>query len=259
MASRQVIAWGALALVISSFAPVARAADDDEEVQEVSDADLMYTAFRRWQGASPGDAIVERVVAKSKRDTDRDRKELKKRLKQLVWRDPFSEDRPVPVRIEDRLRLAARVDPSGQDAATLLERAEAMLARAEAARRKAEAARAEALAARRELAATRRACVDTSTDTARTSPPRTERVARRSTERERMHVAASRPGRSGRAERADLASSPPSAPAVAPPEPTPAATLPAGWPSRDPRGIIVVPIEKPVTVQVDASPGRRAR
>ena len=222
MGSRLVVAFITFGIVVSS-ARGARATESDLEDDSTSmgDVDLMYSAVRQWRGASPDEARIDHVLAKSKRESDHKRRALNKRLASLVWRDPFSDDpgRPIPVRREDRELIAARMDASPADA-------EAMLARAEAALARAKVLRAQAFAARAEARAVRRACVDPDAFAGRAQKPaRAARAMRSMPEAER------------------------SSPALT----IPTTTTPAAARSSDPRGIIVVPIESPIPVRAERS------
>jgi hypothetical protein len=235
MGPRLVVGFLAFGLIASSArGAYATESDLESDSTSVSDVDLMYSAVRQWRGASPDEARIDRVLAKSKRESDHKRRILNKRLASLVWRDPFSDDpdRPIPVRREDREMLAARMDRmdgiemSPENAAAMLARAEAALARARALRAKAEAVRAQAFAARAEARAAARACVDPAAFAGR----------------------AGKPSRAARSARAMVDHAPPASSAA-----IPATTTPAAARSADPRGIIVVPIESPVPIRSERS------
>ncbi len=220
--------------------------------EQRSDADLMYDAMRQWRGEPRDSAQVTRVLDESKRE-HRERKIAETKLKTMFFKDPFAEDptQLIPVRKVDRQLLATYevrhdIDRSvrGQEEVSRL-RSELAQARADAA-----AAHAEASRLRNELAHN-----DSSSGECVTSSPA----------RSRVH--GSRPIQSNDRVSSDWDDPAPvrhhhhkprtvaQATVIAPPPP-PAqpvtATPPAGWHSSDPRGIIVVPIEAPVSIKADA-------
>jgi hypothetical protein len=236
------------------LAQIAAAADAAGQPEEKTDADLMYEALKQqWRGQLPGSAAIDKVVAQSKSDADRDRHVLREKIRKLFWKDPFSENpqKLIPVRREDRDLLAShptatrtRSERGGDEASRL--RAEVAHLRSELAR--AEADRGECVASddgggvrlARHLGAShvRRAerveAMNSQSDTD------TPRPAHRRTQRTQLLTSVT--------------------PAAAPaPEDKTVALPPPGWRSSDPRGIIVVPISEPIPVQADSKPSRRSR
>jgi hypothetical protein len=126
-----------------------------------SDSELMYDAVTAWRGASANDAVIDRVLDRTRKDSAQKKTAMDKRLEALMWKDPFADDpaKPIPVRPEDRALLAARAEAARARSESATLRAEAALARAETALARAETARAEAFAARRQAVAARNACV----------------------------------------------------------------------------------------------------
>ena len=222
--------------------------------EEKTDADLMYAAMRQWRGEPRGSGAVDKALAQSKADIRHDRKALEERVHEMFWKDPFSSE-VVPVRKHDRDLLrdhAARAAHARDDAAAEeIERLRTDLAnvRAENARLRAELARAEEnlgdddAATSRHVQARRHEGSGHShrevglMEALNTAPP--------------VHHHHS--GSSRRQPPAPIPSAP-AEPVAPPPE---ANSAPAGWRSSDPRGIIVVPIETPVSIHAD-KPSARA-
>jgi hypothetical protein len=228
-----------------------------EAPQERTDADLMYEAMRQWRGEPRGSAQVAKVLAESKKE-HHDRKVAEAKLRTMFFKDPFAEDpnQLIPVRKIDRQLLAAYevrhdIDRSSRnpDEVSRL-RGELAQARADAA-----AARAEANRLRNQLAkgsdSSEGECMAMSSHTQsrvhgshpmqsndRVSSDWAEPVPVRRHRRKPHPVAT---------QTSVAAASPPPAPAE-----TVNATPPAGWHSSDPRGIIVVPIDTPVSIHADS-------
>jgi hypothetical protein len=222
-----------------------------------SDADLMYEAMRQWRSDPRGDAAVNKVIAESKKDHV-ERKQLEAKARTLFFKDPFAEDPNllIPVRKVDRMLLAnyeARHDiehsSRSSDEVSRL-RDQLAQARADAA-----AARAEASRLRNELA---RAGNDKSDGecVAMASHPSHVRVHGshpiQSNDRgPDFSDAAPVPVRHHHHAKPHAA--PEAVATTAPPAATEVpVTAPAGWQSSDPRGIIVVPIDTPVSIRADA-------
>jgi hypothetical protein len=237
------------------------AAAAEAEPQAPTDADLMYEAVRQWRGEPPGSATIDRVVAQSKREADRNRRALREKIHALFWKDPFADDpgRLIPVRKEDRDLLAAHPAPTrarrersdrASDRSTDGEvsrlRAELAAARADAAAARAEAEHAREETAHAEAMAARAECV---ADDGGAAVRRARRHgggggghAHHDAERvDALGAIATRSDRRRSSSSRTLATI---APAPPPAEPIVSAP-PPGWRSSDPRGIIVVPIETP--------------
>jgi len=220
--------------------------------EEKTDGDLMYEAMRQWRGEPRGSAAVSRVLAESERE-QKERKAAEAKLKTMFFKDPFAENPNVliPVRKIDRQLLAAyearhdidRSSASPEEVSHLRSqlaqaRADAAAARAEASRLRGELARggdstdgecvAGARAHSRVHGSRPLASIDHVSDWAEPAPER------------RHHRVKPRA-----ATAAPVAAAPP------PPVESVPATPPAGWQSSDPRGIIVVPIETPVSIHAD--------
>jgi hypothetical protein len=239
------------------------AASAEIPAQEKTDADLMYEAMRQWRGEPRGSAAVDKVLAQSKSDIRHERKELADRVRESFWKDPFSSE-VVPVRKEDRDLLhahaaraaRARGEANADEVARL--RDALATARAENARLRAELSRLEESGGGGDVEAQ-----------AESVPPSRHLHARRSEDvrahrggsvLEAMSGPASTPVHHHHhakppARDAAVASAPPEAPATPPAAVT---GPPPGWQSSDPRGIIVVPIETPVSIHAD-KPAKRAR
>jgi hypothetical protein len=232
--------------------------------EEKTDADLMYEALRQWRGEPRESATVDKALAQSKDDIRHDRKTVEERVRGMFWKDPFSSE-VVPVRKHDRdllrehaARMArARGDAGEEELARL--RADLATVRSENARLRADLARAEESAGESDGSAV-----------AECAPPGHHLQARRHEGGGHSHREGGSVGlmealntppephhhHSGSAKRArgmNLAS----APAEQPPAAPETAAAPAGWQSSDPRGIIVVPIEAPVSIHAD-KPSARA-
>jgi hypothetical protein len=222
--------------------------------EQQSDADLMYQAMRQWRGEPRDSGAVTRVIEESRR-ASQERKAAEAKLQAMFFKDPFAEDpnQMIPVRKIDRQMLAAYeirhdIDRSA-DRSDVVSRLRNELAQARA---DAAAARAEASRLRNQMA--------------RTDSGDGECVAAASHGHSRVrgsHPMESNDRVSDWAEPAPVrrhrrrARTAAQAPAIAaPPPPAPAesiaATPPAGWHSSDPRGIIVVPIDTPVSIHADA-------
>jgi hypothetical protein len=230
--------------------------------EEKTDADLMYAAMRQWRGEPRESAAVDKALADSKSDIRHDRKTLEERVRSMFWKDPFSSE-VVPVQKRDRDLLrdhaarTARVRGEAGEEELARLRADLATARVENARLRAELATAEENAGEGAGAAV-----------AECAPPSRRLQARRHEGGGHSHrdgglmEALNTPPpahhhHSGSARRAPVASVA-SPPVEAPPAPPETAAAPAGWRSSDPRGIIVVPIEAPVSVRAD-KPSSRSR
>jgi hypothetical protein len=224
-----------------------------EAPPERSDADLMYEAMRQWRGEPRGSAAVNKVIAESKKDHV-ERKQLEAKARTLFFKDPFAEDPSelIPVRKVDRMLLAnyeARHDidrsSRGSDEVSHLRdqlaqaRADAAAAHAEASRLRTELAHAgsdkgdgECVAMASHPSSPSRVHGSHPMLSNDRDPDSIEPTPVRHHHRAKPHAAA------------DAAASiaPPATSADAP------VTAPAGWQSSDPRGIIVVPIDAPVSI-----------
>jgi len=135
-------------IVVSALATSGRArgASTDEDP---SDGDLMFQALKSESRASADDAVIGRVLADGKRESERKKTALRKRYASRYWRDPWADDPTKPILIPQPPRDVA--DDSRAERSARREiaaaRAEAAMARADAARERAERARAEARAA----------------------------------------------------------------------------------------------------------------
>lgn len=230
------------------------AASAEAAPEEKTDADLMYEAMLRWNGQPAGSAAIDRLVAQSGKDADRTKRATQERIRQMFWRDPFSDDnRIVPVRARDRALLAAYSQKPRRTAAYGGSDAEVSRLRAEleSARAEAESARAEALRIRE------RSESAMSTDRAGCFPdeashPSEETIAKRARRR------ASR----ARARHRSLSQQPPVVAAAPVPEPAqtpmPTSTKPA-WTTGGPSGIIITPLESPPPPAPAAKAERHAR
>jgi hypothetical protein len=234
------------------LAQISAAADAAGQPEEKTDADLMYDALKQqWRGDPPGSATIDKVVAQSKSDADRDRRAVREKIRKLFWKDPFSDNpqKLIPVRREDRDLLAAH--PTATRARRDGVSDETSRLRAEVARLKSELARAQEDGG---------ACVaDGEGGGARLARHFGSSHARHVAERvEAMNTdTVPRPAHR-RAQRSQvLVTTTPAA--VPPPEDKTATLPPPGWRSSDPRGIIVVPITEPIPVQADSKPSRRTR
>ena len=229
------------------------AAAAEQPPEQRSDADLMYEAMRQWRGEPRDSAQVTKVLDESKRE-HHERKIAEAKAKAMFFKDPFADDpsQLIPVRKIDRQLLATYevrhdIDRSagGREEVSRL-RSELAQARADVA-----AARAEANRLRNALAhndSSSGECV------AMTPPARSHVHGNhpiQSNDRVSSDWAEPAPVRRHHRKprtvaQATIAAAPPPAPAEAAP-----ATPPAGWHSSDPRGIIVVPIEAPVSIKAD--------
>jgi hypothetical protein len=246
------------------LARIAAAAAAEGAPEERTDADLMYDALKQqWHGQLPGSATIDKVVAQSKSEADRNRRVTREKVKSLFWKDPFSEQphRLIPVRREDRDLLAAhptaiaarpRSDRAGGDGD---DRAETARLRAEVAHLKAELARAET--DRTECVAEAGTGEGVHVARRHLGGGHAHRVADRV---EALNSEAPRSERRRASRSSVLTAAVPAAatPAAATPTDTTVALPPPGWRSSDPRGIIVVPIAEPVPIQAESKPRRRA-
>jgi hypothetical protein len=230
------------------------AASAEAAPEEKTDADLMYEAMLRWNGQPAGSAAIDRLVAQSGKDAERTKRATQERIKQMFWRDPFSDDnRIVPVRARDRALLVAYSQKPRRTAAYGGSDAEVSRLRAEleSARAEAEAARAEATRIRERAESamsTERAGCFPPDDTSRSSETIAKRVRHRATRAHARHRS--------------LSAQPPVvavAPAPAPVEtPMPTSTKPA-WTTGGPSGIIITPLESPPPPAPAVKPERHAR
>ena len=222
------------------------AASAEAAPEEKTDADLMYEAMLRWNGQPEGSAAIDRLVAQSGKDADRTKRATQERIRQMFWRDPFSDDsRLVPVRARDRQLLAAYSQKPRRTAAYGGSEAEVSRLRAEL-----ESARAEAESARAEAARIReRADSAMSTDRGGCFPDDAshssdtvvaKRVRHRATRSHTRH-------RSLSPQPPVVAIAP--APAPAPIQTAmPTSTKPA-WTTGGPSGIIITPLESPAAAR----------
>jgi len=223
--------------------------------EQRTDADLMYEAMRQWRGEPRGSAQVAKVLAESKQE-QHERKIAEAKARMMFFKDPFAEDpsQLIPVRKVDRQLLAAYevrhdIDRSSRNPEEVSRlRGELAQARADAA-----AARAEATRLRNELAhgdSSDGECVAMSSRTQ-------SRVHGSHPMQSNDRVADwAEPVPARRHHRKPRPTSSQTAVAAAPPAPAASETInatpPAGWQSKDPRGIIVVPIETPVAIRADS-------
>jgi hypothetical protein len=231
------------------------AASSEIPPQEKTDADLMYEAMRQWRGEPRGSAAVARVLAESQH-AHQERKVAEAKLRTLFFKDPFADDPSllIPVRKIDRQLLAAYearhdIDRStpGPDEVSRL-RSQLAQARADAA-----AAHAEASRLRGELARGGEGaggeCVSLSSAGGHGRVHGSRPLASNdhvSDWAEPTPVRRHRRAKPRAAAQTTAAAAPPPVPVE-----TVAATPPAGWQSSDPRGIIVVPIDTPVSIRAD--------
>ena len=244
------------------LAQIAAAADAAGQPEEKTDADLMYDALKQqWRGDPPGSATIDKVVAQSKNDADRDRRAVREKIRKLFWKDPFSDNpqKLIPVRREDRDLLAAhptatrgRGDGGGDETSRL---------RAEVARLRGQLARAEeergACLAEGDGGGVRLARRPGGGH-ARHVAERVEDMNSSSSSSSYSESDTPRPAHR-RTQRTQLLTSGTAAAAAPPPEDKTAALPPPGWRSSDPRGIIVVPITEPIPVQADSKPSHHSR
>ena len=229
------------------------AASAEAPAEEKTDADLMYEAMLRWNGQPAGSAAIDRLVAQSGKDAERTKRATQERIRQMFWRDPFSDDhRIVPVRARDRALLAAYSQKPRRTAAYGGSEAEVSRLRAEL-----ESARAEVEAARAEATRIReRAESAMSTDRAGCFPDETSRPSETIAKRARRHATRTQ------ARHRSLSTQPPvvaAAPEPAPPVQTmPTSTKPA-WTTGGPSGIIITPLESPPPPAPAVKPERHAR
>jgi len=224
--------------------------------EQISDADLMYEAMRQWRGEPRGTAAVNKVIAESKKD-HQERKELEAKARNFFFKDPFAEDpnELIPVRKVDRMLLAnyeARHDidherPSRSDEVSRL-RDQLAQARADAAAAKAEASR-----LRNELARAGSDKGDGECVALASHPTHPQRVHGnrpiQSNDRD-LDLGMGEPAPVRHHHRAKPRPAPEAVATAAPAQPADVApeSAPAGWQSSDPRGIIVVPIDTPVSI-----------
>jgi hypothetical protein len=259
------------------------AAAAESEPQARTDADLMYDALKKWRGEPPDSAKIDRVVAQSQKESDRNRKVTREKIKAMFWKDPFSEDprRLIPVRKVDRDLLATRA-PFSRARGDADAEADAPRARSshnrgdgsgEVARLRSElaAARADMAEARSEISRLRgelsraQASVDDSGERGEARFAGESHVRRQASNGHARHLAdrseglgtdGPRPQRRHKAlgPTVLITTTPAAVPAAAPEiAPLP----PADAHSSDPRGIIVVPIESPVPPRADTKPAHR--
>jgi hypothetical protein len=225
--------------------------------EQRTDADLMYDAMRQWRGEPRGTAAVNKVIAESKKD-HAERKDLESKAKTLFFKDPFADDPSelIPVRKVDRMLLAnyeARHDidrtSRGSDEVSRLRdqlaqaRADAAAAHAEASRLRTELARAGSDKGDGE-------CVALASHPSTSHPQRVHGSRpMQSNDRDSDLVEAAAAPVVRHHHRAKPRPAPEAVAAAAPAQPEVAPdTAPAGWQSSDPRGIIVVPIDTPVSI-----------
>ncbi|MES1164400.1 MAG: hypothetical protein ABUR63_01480 [Verrucomicrobiota bacterium] len=231
-------------------------ASTDGTADEKTDGDLMYQAMREWRGEPRGSAAVARVVAETQR-VHQQRKAAEAKLRSLFFKDPFAEDPNllIPVRKIDRQLLAAyevrhdidRSTAGPEDVVRL--RGQLAQARADAA-----AARAEASRLRGELArggdGAEGACAAPASPGHRGRVHGSRPLASNDRVPEDWAEEPAAPARRHRRAKprafaqADVSQGGPPSDAIA-------ATAPSGWRSSDPRGIIVVPIETPISIRAD--------
>jgi len=229
------------------------AAAAEAPADQRTDADLMYEAMRQWRGEPRGSAQVAKVLAESKQE-HHERKVAEAQARMMFFKDPFAEDpsQLIPIRKVDRQLLAAYevrhdIDRSSRNPEEVSRlRGELAQARADAA-----AARAEANRLRNELAhgdSSDSQCVAMSSHTSRVHGSHPMQSNDRVSSDWADPVPARHHHRKARpvASQAAVVSAPPPAPAE-----SISATPPAGWRSSDPRGIIVVPIDTPVSIHAD--------
>ena len=228
------------------------AASAEAAPEEKTEAELMYEAMLRWNGQPKGSAAIDRLVAQSGKEAERAKRATQERIRQMFWRDPFSDDsRVVPVRARDRALLAAYSQKPRRTAAYGGSDAEVSRLRAEleSARAEAETARAEAVRIRERAEAAmstdRGGCFpdDASSDTVVA-----KRVRHRATRSHTRH-------RSLSAEPPVVAIAPAPAPIQTP---MPTSTKPA-WTTGGLSGIIITPLESPPTAPASVKPERHAR
>lgn len=223
-----------------------------EAPPERSDADLMYEAMRQWRGEPRGTAAVNKVIAESKKEHV-ERKQLEAKARTLFFKDPFADDpnELIPVRKVDRMLLAnyeARHDiehsSRSSDEVSRL-RDQLAQARADAA-----AARAEASRLRTELAhagndKSEGECVAMASHPSHVRVHGSHPMMSNDRDPDSIEQAPVRHHRRAKPHVTETVAS--AAPAPATPADAPA-SAPAGWQSSDPRGIIVVPIDAPVSI-----------
>jgi hypothetical protein len=223
------------------------AAQSEVAPEERTDADLMYEAMKQWHGEPRGSEAVDRALAESKRDIKLDRKKIEEKVRQMFWRDPFSEE-VVAVSKANRDLLSAhakreaRARQERQQEARDGREDEISRLRAENARLRGELQRAQESASSNETVAEGECAAPSRHVHARWNiggghahhdPAMLE--ALNAPAREHVH----HHGVKVRVEQV-------AAPVVTPAAETFTAQAPAGWRSNDPRGIIVVPIEASV-------------
>jgi hypothetical protein len=141
------------------------AAGDDEQ----SDGDLMFQALKSERRANADDAVIGRVLAEGKRESERKKTAMRKRYASRYWRDPWADDPTKPILIpqpprdvaadESRAERSARREIAAARVEEAMARADAARERAARARAEARAAQSEARAARAEALAAQRAFV----------------------------------------------------------------------------------------------------
>ncbi len=225
--------------------------------EERTDGDLMYEAMRQWHHPDArGTAAVNKVIAESKKDSQ-ERKELEAKARTLFFKDPFAEDptQLIPVRKVDRMLLAnyeARHDidherPARSDEVSRL-RDQLAQARADAAEARAEASRLRSELAHAGNDKSEGECV------ALASHPTHARVhgshPMQSNDRDPDWTEPAPVRHHHHAAKSHAA--PDAVASVAPPAPVEVPTAaPAGAQSGDTRGIIVVPIDTPVSISAN--------
>jgi hypothetical protein len=261
------------------LAQIAAAAEAEPTAR--TDADLMYDALKKWRGEPPDSAKIDRVVAQSQKESDRNRKVTREKIKSLFWKDPFSEDphRLIPVRRVDRDLLAthtsfsrARAESDADDSP----RSRSSRSRGdgssggEMARLRSElvSARADVAEARTEISRLRselsraQASLDDSGERGEARFAGEGHIHRQASNGHARHLADSLGTDGPRPQRRHKALGPTvlitATPAAADPAPAEVSPLPpADARSNDPRGIIVVPIETPAPARADSKPARR--
>ncbi len=222
------------------------AASSEVAPGERTDADLMYEAMRQWHGEPRGSAAVDRALAQSKKDIRLDRKQLEEKIHKMFWKDPFSEE-VVPVAKSDRDLLRAhaaresRVRDDARDDEVARLRAEVSATRAENARLRAELARADQGAGGSETLVAQTECA---VPTRRLHSGNSGGGHSRRDGGGQLEAlnAPAHHRRAGSSKARGQTETPSAEPVVATAPAEAVSGPPAGWPSSDPRGILVVPI-----------------
>jgi hypothetical protein len=240
------------------------AASAEAAPEEKTDADLMYEAMLRWNGQPAGSAAIDRLIQQSGKEADRTKRATQEKIRQMFWRDPFSDERRlVPVRHADRMLLAAygskprRPAVSGGESEVSRLRAELAAARADAETARAEAARIRERADS-SMSTDRAGCyTDDSSASEDVVAKRVRRHATRSHARHRSSSSSSSSSSSASSSRPVVVAAAPPPPPAPPQTPMPTSTKPA-WTTGGPNGIIITPLESPPPVQT-VKPERHAR